>query len=96
LDPLSRSYLEACEPNSRAEIHHSPAAAAISKRLQKSQSRCASSWVPQIVVGKKASRINSLHVHVSIRFFIHHEVVLPEERRINGQKVFLFIYAFVL
>jgi hypothetical protein len=42
--------------------------------------------VPQIVVGKKASRINSLHVHVSIRFFIHHQVVLPEERRIMGKK----------
>jgi hypothetical protein len=75
---------------------NSPAAAAISKRFQKSQSRCASFWVPQMIVGKKASRTNSLHVDVSIRFFIHHEVVLPEERRINGQKVFLFVYAFVL
>jgi hypothetical protein len=86
LEPLSRSYLEAYEPNSRPEIHHSSADAAISKRLPKSQSRCASFWVPQIVVGKKASRINSLHMHVSIRLFIHHEVVLPEERRIMAKK----------
>ncbi len=62
---------------------------------KKSQSRCASIWVPQIVVGKKASRINSLHVHVSIRFFIHHEVVLPEERRIMAKKSFC-LFTFVL
>lgn len=67
-----------------------------SKTFKKSQSRCASSGVPQIVVGKKASRINSLHVHVSIRFFIHHQVVLPEERRIMAKKksfcLFMLLY----
>lgn len=87
MDPLFRSYVEACEPNSRAEIHHSLAAAAIPKR---SQSRCASFWVPQIVVGKKASRINSLHVHVSIRFFIHTRLFCQKKEEL-WQKKSLFV-----
>jgi len=48
---------------------------------KKSQSRCASFWVSQIVVGKSARQNQQLvRVQVSVKFFIHHEfAVVPEE-----------------